>query len=149
MTTTLRCTQRLLARMKVSTMAHDAEPTTLLGDWYANLVHIGRLQLVLAVSERTLLPVVVSAAPMSTLVPRLRTGIGDMLDVLCIPKKEVDDEIGKMAQVAVGRTANRQVTGILVEFGQALEFYVEDGPSLLTRRRGSRRRLAARCSRRQ
>jgi hypothetical protein len=68
---TLRCTARLLKRMKVAPLVACPEPTTHLGDWYANLIHVGRQQLVLAVSEKTLLPVVVPAAPNSTLVPRL------------------------------------------------------------------------------
>jgi hypothetical protein len=38
-----------------------ANTTTRLGDWYANLLRIGRLQLVLAISERTFFPVVVAA----------------------------------------------------------------------------------------
>ena len=77
---TLRCTQRLLTRLKGS--REDlaiAKPNTLLGDWYANLLHLGRMQLVLAVSERTFLPAIISAAPSNTLVTRLRDHVVDVL----------------------------------------------------------------------
>ena len=36
-----------------------------------------------------------------------------------------------MQNVAYGKTANRQVTGIMVDFAKALPFYVEDTPSVL------------------
>jgi hypothetical protein len=50
---TLRSTARLLKRMKVAPVAACPDPTTHLGDWYANLIHVGHQQLVLAVSAKT------------------------------------------------------------------------------------------------
>ena len=127
----LRCTQRLLARIKVATEPAPPSSTTRLGDWYANLVHLGRLQLVLAVSEKTLLPVIIPAAPIATLVPRLRAGIVEVLQHLGIPKSDVERENAQMDAVVFSKTANRQVTGVMVDFAKALEFYVEDGASLV------------------
>lgn len=128
---TLRCTQRLLARAKPDLARNIFVPTTRLGDWYANLIHVGRLQLVLAVSERSFLPVVLPAAPVATWVPRFRVGVGAMLDALGVPSADIDRELAEMESTAFGRTANRQVTGILVDFAKAIEFYIEGEPSLL------------------
>lgn len=128
---TLRCTQRLLARSKAKLATEPVEPTTRLGDWYGNLLHLGRLQLVLAVSERTFLPVLVPAAPVSTLVPRLRDGLGEVLRALDVAKDELEHEIGEMEDVAFAKTANRQVTGMMVDFAKALEFHMEHETSLL------------------
>ena len=50
-------TGALAERLGPTLSTSPIDPTTRLGDWYANLVHVGRLQLVLGVSERTLLPV--------------------------------------------------------------------------------------------
>lgn len=108
-----------------------AQPTTRLGDWYANLLHVGRLQLVLGVSETTFLPVVLPAAPISTVVPRLRLGLGQVLRALGVADVEIEREAAEMASVVYGKTANRQVIGIMVDFAKALEFYVDDTPSLL------------------
>ena len=36
-----------------------------------------------------------------------------------------------MVDVAYGKTANRQVTGVMVDFSKAVEFYIDDTPSLL------------------
>lgn len=107
------------------------EPTTRLGDWYANLVHVGRLQFVLCVSERTLLPVLVPAAPISTLAPRIRIALGEVLCGLGVSREEIDNEEAEMENGAYGKTANRQVTGIMVDFAKAVEFHIDDTPSLL------------------
>lgn len=36
-----------------------------------------------------------------------------------------------MEDVVYGKTASRQITGIMVDFAKALEFYIADGQSLL------------------
>ncbi len=56
---TLRCTRKLLNRLHQATATDDPEPTTRLGDWYANLLFRPGGQVVLFVNERTLLPVLV------------------------------------------------------------------------------------------
>jgi hypothetical protein len=129
---TLRCTQRLLTRLKSPQVDAAAdEPTTRLGDWYANLLHLGRTQLVLAVSERTFLPVVISAAPANTIAARLRDGVVDVLAALGVDSTSVNREVAEMETVVLGRTASRQVTGVLVDFVKSLDIYLEHEPSLL------------------
>jgi len=126
---TLRCTQRLLTRLTPTQVEEAGPPTTELGDWYANLVYVGRRQLVLAVSERTFLPVVVAAAPIITLVDRIRVETANMLRALNVDPSAVDRELAEMSRVAIGRTTSRQVTGVMVDFAKALDFYPE-GQSL-------------------
>lgn len=128
---TLRCTQRLLSRLKTELANESVPPTTQLGDWYANLLHVGRRQFVLGVSEKTFLPALVSAAPISTLVPRLRVGVGDMLLALGVPDAAVAREIAQMDEVAYAKTASRQVLGIMNDFARPLGFFLDEEPSLL------------------
>ena len=128
---TLRCTKRLLTRLRVAPVAETEAPTTLLGDWYANLVHLGRLQLVLAVSERTFLPVVVAAAPSASLVDRLRLGLADVLRAVNVDGAAIAREVSAMESVAFGKASNRQAIGMMVDFARLLPFNVEDGPSPL------------------
>lgn len=85
----------------------------------------------LAVSERTFLPVLIPAATFATLAPRLRDGLHEVLDALGVAKAHADREIGEMEDVAYRKTANRQVTGIMVDFAKALKFYIEHETSLL------------------
>lgn len=85
----------------------------------------------LGVSERTFLPVLIPAGPVSTLVPRLRVGVGEMLHALDVPEAAIEREIGEMREVVYAKTASRQVTGVMVDFAKGLEFYIDDEPSLL------------------
>jgi hypothetical protein len=128
---TLRCTARLMKRLRPTLSMSSMDPTTRLGDWYANLVHVGRLQLVLGVSERTFLPVVVRAAPISTIASRLRLGLADVLGATGVAKADIAKETAEMESVVYGKTANRQVTGIMVDFAKELDFDFDATQSLL------------------
>ncbi len=76
--------------------------TTRLGDWYANLVYLPGRQVVLALSDRTFLPVVVAAAPGGTLVSRLRDAVGSELAALGVTAADVSLEVQAMQEVAFG-----------------------------------------------
>jgi hypothetical protein len=76
---TLRCTGKLLARLGPVTEVARDPPTTVLGDWYGTLVYAPGMQLVLLVSERTLLPLVVPAREARTLAERLPVELGRAL----------------------------------------------------------------------
>ena len=43
----LRCTQKLLDRLNATPDSDPAPADTVLGDWYANLIRVGRIQVVL------------------------------------------------------------------------------------------------------
>lgn len=145
---TLRCTERLRTRLGARAKADLAlpaiAPTTTLGDWYANLVHAGRTQLVLAISERTFLPVVVPAAPVATLVPRFRAAaLLELADVhrdfpfasasrrppeAPLSAEQLAAETLAMDDWRIGKTANRTVLGILTDFSDLLVAYLEEHP---------------------
>ena len=67
----VRCTKKLLDRMRVDPDLHPPAPTTILGDWYANLLYVGKQQFILCVSEKTLVPVIVPAVDAKHLPHRL------------------------------------------------------------------------------
>lgn len=73
---TLRCTKKLLDRMRAVPVAEDAlsGSSGRLGDWFANVLIIRKQPIVLAVSGVTLLPVVLPAAPFKTVPERLARG---------------------------------------------------------------------------
>lgn len=55
-------------------------PTNALGNWYANLICIGRVQMVMATSERSLLRVLLPAVDLRTLlVPNLCEAVYELL----------------------------------------------------------------------
>ncbi len=66
---TLRCTSRVLNRLGAVPSSTAITPTNRLGDWYAGWVPLRR-PLVMFMNERSLLVVLVHAAPIGTLLDR-------------------------------------------------------------------------------
>jgi hypothetical protein len=123
---TLRCTRRLLRRLPLDLTPSVHGPSTTLGDWYANVLYIGRAQLVLCTSERSLLTVLVPAKGPRELPVRLRDGVGVMLSRLRVPAVAIRREIEAMSDVLVGRTVNRSVLGSMNDIAKHCRWAVED-----------------------
>jgi hypothetical protein len=102
----------------------------LLGDWYANILFARPEQLAVCVSERTLLPIVVPAAPASQLGQRLAAGLGHVLAALEISQVQVRAELREMSDFMFGRTQNRRVLGSLNDLMFQLSVYLELSPGL-------------------
>ena len=126
----LRCTQKLLQRLKVEPEQDKETSTTKLGDWHANLIYTTP-ELILFMSEKTLLPVLVAAKPIDTLLPRFRAALREVLTSLKVPEETIAQEESAMTQVRFKKTINRSVLGTMAEFSQMLESYAEDKRSLL------------------
>jgi len=103
--------------------------STVLGDWYANLLRIGKQQLILCVSERTLLPVVLPAVDAKMLARRLPDAVSDVLEALGVPASAIDREMREMQEATIGRTVNRSVVGMMTDFAFAVP-YRRDNESL-------------------
>jgi hypothetical protein len=86
----LRCTRTLLRRLHQTPVEDASTSSTVLGDWYANILWVYRKALVLAVSARTLLPVLVPARDPASLGPRLAEAVGHMLAALGIPAHQIE-----------------------------------------------------------
>jgi hypothetical protein len=125
---TLRCTQKLLARGLERTAGAEAPPTTLLGDWYANVLTRRPQHLVLCMSERTLLPVVLPAKDAKSLPARLSEAVCLVLDRLDIEREAIERERREMQAVRVGRTASRSVLGSLNDLMFQLQVGLDMSP---------------------
>jgi len=123
---TLRCTQKLLRRLEVTDK--PAAPTTVLGDWYANILFSRPHQLVLCVSERSLLPVVLLAKETQTLASRLAGEAGQVLQRLGVAPSQIERELSEMRSFAYSRTQNRQVLGSLNDLMFQLSWYMHHSP---------------------
>jgi hypothetical protein len=124
----LHCTKKLLDRLGPATgEADQVTSTTRLGDWTANRFFIGRQQLVLAVNNTTLLPVLLPIAPNKTFFPRFTEAAGEMLMALGIDRKEALSEMSAMSECIVAPTNSRQVLGIINDFGKVIGWYLEGG----------------------
>ena len=94
----LRCTRKLLRWLREKPVEDGAASSTLLGDWYANLLWVYRKPLILAVSARTLLPVLIPARDSGALAPRLAAALGEVLGALGVPLQQLEEEQRQMAK---------------------------------------------------
>jgi hypothetical protein len=125
---TLRCTQKLLDRLKAEPEPDVVQADTVLGDWYANLVRAGRAQVVLAVSERTLLPVVLAAKDGRSIVQRLSHELEPVLLSVGVPPDDATAECRAMQRWVFGKTADRRVLGSLNDLVFQLQVGLTESP---------------------
>jgi hypothetical protein len=116
---TLRCTRRVLAKLRTTPSSAAVAPTTRLGDWYAGWVPL-RSPLVITMNERTLLTVVIAAAPSVTMLERWQAATRTLLLALGVAPADADAELLAMQDVVIGAAANRRVLGCLTEATRVL-----------------------------
>jgi len=124
---TIRCTQALLKRVAPSPPSSDSpEPTTVLGDWYATTLNVGRLRLLLCSSERSLLTVIIPAAPLRSFPERLELAAARVLSQLAVAPDSIERELREMRWHQFGRTRSRQILGSMNDFGFLAEHFIRD-----------------------
>ena len=124
----LRCTQRLLGRLHVATALEPGESTTVLGDWYANVLIFDRRPFVMCTNECSKLTVIVPFKESSTIRQRFRTAVGDLLQAIDIPPHAIKRELSEMASVGYGRTRNRSLLGNMKDLVLPAEDWILDAP---------------------
>jgi len=117
----LRCTKRLLRRLRLERPESVGPAGNALGHWYANILTINRQPLVLAISERSLLSVVVPGAPFSTLLARIPQALDELLRNLSVPERQIAKELAVISPLTVATTASRKVLGCLNQYAFELQ----------------------------
>jgi hypothetical protein len=112
----LRCTQKLRARLKQAQNLPAVESTTRLGDWYGNILQLGRRQHLLFISERSRLPVVIPIREGKRLVEVFPAAVCEVLGHVGVAAADIDEERARMSEIAFGRTRNRSLLGTLNDF---------------------------------
>jgi hypothetical protein len=112
----LRCTRKLLERLKRSEASAGVASTTRLGDWYGNILRIGRRQHLLFISERSRLPVVIPIREAKRLEMIFPDAVCAVLAAVGIADECIADERSRMAEIAFGPTMNRSLLGTLNDY---------------------------------
>jgi len=110
----LRCTLKLLVRLKQAGDLPAVESTTRLGDWYGNILQLGRRQHLLFISERSRLPVVLPIRELQRLATVFPDAVCERLAIVGVTAADIADE--RMSELAFGRTRNRSLLGTLNDF---------------------------------
>ena len=119
-----RATQRVAKRFHLR-LAHDAPPSSgILGDWYANLLNVGRTRLVICLSERTLLPVLLPARQ-SEFPNRFVEYLTPVLRHLGVPQGAIESEADSFDELAFAPTRSRHVLGALNDFATNAAFRLQ------------------------
>ena len=112
----LRCSQKLLVRLKQVGDPAPVESTTRLGDWYGNILRIGRRQHLLFISERSRLPVVIPIREVKRLGTVFPDAVCERLSIVGVAAADIVDERMRMSELAFARTRNRSLLGTLNDF---------------------------------
>jgi hypothetical protein len=112
----LRCTQKLLARLKQVENLPAVESTTRLRDWYGNILQLGRRQHLLFISERSRLSVVIPIREGKRLAEIFPDAVCEALSNVGVAASDIADERSRMSEIAFGRTRNRSLLGTLNDF---------------------------------
>jgi hypothetical protein len=117
----IRATRKLLPKLNKLKRPTLEMPisTNRLGDWYANPIRIDGRPVVLFASERTLLPLLVDAAPTKLLPARLLAETAIVLRALGVEEEAIQAELDEMHAVAFMPTANRRVLGSMNDLALA------------------------------
>ena len=110
----VRAAKKLLDRLGAVTLQPGETSTTRLGDRSAT-VWARKPQVALFVSEATLFPVLMPLAPSATLLARFPDHLARALAVHDIPESFVSDELSRMDDVRLAKTASRGLLGIMNE----------------------------------
>ncbi len=124
---TLRCTKKLLRRLRATTPAEARPPSTALGDWYATILHTHPRHLIICVSERALLSVILPARELNTLTSRFHAAVKEHLLAIGASPQAVAREMAGMQEIELGSTMSKSVLGSLRELTFAVEFELPRG----------------------
>ncbi len=128
-----RVTAKVAARLKkpLDTVVPSPSQNSIFGDWYVNLLFVNRHHLLLLVSEKTLLPVLMSAKEMASFPTRFPVALNELLLAFKIPSSKIEVELKRLEQWRFAKTASRQVLGTMNDFSNLLAAYLEDGAPLV------------------
>ena len=125
----LRCTRRLLTRLRADPPSDEIAPSGKLGDWYANVVATRPRTLALCTNERTLLSVVVRTAPGATFLDRFRAAAQARIRQIPVPASLRLAEIGALSDLRLQRTCSRSVLASMNQLGFSAEGWLQDRPN--------------------
>jgi hypothetical protein len=92
----LRCTRKVLKQIKDEPDEGHFTTTTALGDWYVNLIPMPIGELLIFVSERSLLTVAIPAEDVRMILPQLRQRVANLLKQIDVPENLLTSEIRQM-----------------------------------------------------
>lgn len=123
---TLRATRKVLKALPEESFP-GVPPDTGLGDWYVNRLVVDRKPLLLLVSSLSLLAILKPARNIRALPHYLPDLVSGRLHRLGVDPHMINAEVAAMDPVTVGRTTDRSVVGIMVDFAKMIPHLLPPG----------------------
>lgn len=124
---TIHATRKLLDRVKEPIRPAVAEPSALLGNWYANAIFRRPPHVALVMNERTLLPVFMPLAPAGSMLERFPEQLALVLRALNVRQTMIAEEIELMGEGSYAKTAIRSLLGSMNDFARLAGYLRADG----------------------
>lgn len=121
----LRCTRKVLKHIKDEPDEVSYPTTTALGDWYVNLIPMPIGELLIFVSERSLITVAIPAEDVQVILPQLRERVANLLKQIDIPENILKNELRQMENTQLAKTASRSVLGSMNDIASNYQYMVE------------------------
>lgn len=123
----LRCTKKLLKYYGFKPNVEEFEPTSVLGDWYANIIDSAIGALIIFVNEKSRLAVIFQGNMLSDhLVDEFRNRALRLLKRLDLPDHSVEREAFHMSDIKIGLTKSRAIIGSMNEVGHYMQAIADD-----------------------
>jgi hypothetical protein len=123
---TIRLTQKLRKFLGVE-FQETLQPTSAaLGDWYANLVPTWAGEMIVFISDKSLLVVAVPFWEVADLIPLFVLRVANLMGMIGVSMEAAADEITHYREVQYAKTASRSVLGSLNDFAFNIQMYSED-----------------------
>ncbi|HSW13273.1 MAG TPA: hypothetical protein VLI06_10575 [Solimonas sp.] len=113
--------------MKAKPVAEPPEPLNRLGEWTANLIRISRIQLMLAVNDRTRLALAIDAAPYATIPERFAQQLLQSLLWLDIDGDRAGAEAEATRPTALATSNSRSVLSTITRMSLDVEAWIRYG----------------------
>lgn len=119
-----------MKRLGIRNPGEPPPPENVLGDWFANILYTRHGHYILLVSDRSLLPVLITARNLHDLESRFMRQLEEVLLALGVRRKLIDREFSRMQPLYYGRTNNRTVLGSMNDFVQMFKYMLPEGHDL-------------------
>lgn len=130
----IRCTRKLLAELtaRVSKTGAPAQSARL-GDWYANLLRVGRRECVVFASERTLLTFLSAGLTRDAIrdfASLFRAGLRTLLEHEGVSPDVIEPVLDEYREVALAHTTDRSVLGSLNDLARMAAALIQEAGGL-------------------
>jgi hypothetical protein len=119
-------TEKVRRRLKKPLDQYSQDHSSLLGNWYVNLLIVRRKHILLIVSEKTLLPVIIPAKFLSEFPNRFPDALSDVLIEIGIGHEKIQKELSTLTDWRLCKTIDRRILGSMNDFSILLQGYYDD-----------------------